>query len=54
LSKKEAEMYCSASVFYATESATGVHYNDSDSGIEWAREVTVMSDNNKILPDFSG
>jgi dTDP-4-dehydrorhamnose 3,5-epimerase-like enzyme len=47
-------MYCSASVFYATESATGVRYNDSDSGIEWTREATVASDKDKILLDFSG
>jgi dTDP-4-dehydrorhamnose 3,5-epimerase len=48
------EMYYYTTEFYAPESATGVRYNDPAFGIEWAREATVMFDNNKIWPDFPG
>ena len=50
----DTEMYCHATEFYASESATGVRYNDPTFGIGWPREATVMSDNDINWPDFTG
>lgn len=48
----DTEMYYHASEFYHPESATGVRYNDPAFGIEWPREISVMSDNDRKWPDF--
>ena len=50
----DTEMYYHATEFYHPESATGVRHDDPAFGIEWPREITVMSDNDVNWPDFTG
>ena len=48
----DTEMYYHATEFYHPESATGIRYNDPAFGIEWPREPTTMSDNDRNWPDL--
>ena len=48
------EMYYHTSEFYNPESAFGVRYNDPEFGIVWPTEITVISEQDKKWPDYSG
>lgn len=39
--------------FYAPQSEAGIRFDDPEFGIEWPTEVTVISDKDKIHPDFN-
>ncbi len=50
----DTEMYYLATEFYHPESARGVRYDDPAFKIDWPRSPTVMSENDKNWPDFTG
>ena len=47
-----SEIYYNTSAIYAPEAATGVRYDDPAFQIDWPREITVLSDNDKNWPDL--
>ncbi len=47
-----SEIYYNTSAFYAPDAATGVRYDDPAFQIDWPREITVLSDNDKNWPDL--
>jgi dTDP-4-dehydrorhamnose 3,5-epimerase len=47
------EMYYHTSEFYSPSSAFGIRYNDSEFGIVWPTEVTVISQQDREWPDYS-
>jgi len=52
--KDDSEIYYHTSEFYAPDAATGIRYDDPLFDIRWPGEITVLSDNDKGWPDFSG
>jgi dTDP-4-dehydrorhamnose 3,5-epimerase len=50
----DAEVNYRISTFYAPEASAGVRYNDPRFGIEWPLPITLMSDRDRNLPDFTG
>ena len=50
----DVELAYLISAFYEPSASTGVRYNDPAFGIEWPLPVTVMSDKDKVWPDFQG
>ena len=42
------------SEFYTADAATGAHFDDPAFGIKWPLPVTVISDKDRMWPDFAG
>jgi len=49
-----AEVRYLTSQFYAPEAATGVRFDDEALGIEWPREVVVVSEQDRSWPQLTG
>jgi len=49
----DTEIYYHTSEFYHPESASGVRYDDTEFGIVWPREITVMSQQDRQWPDYA-
>ena len=48
----DTEVYYHTSEFYHPESAAGIRYNDPEFGIEWPREITIISDQDRAWPAY--
>jgi len=51
--RDETEVFYQMSEFYTPEFARGVRWNDPAFGIEWPEKIQVMSDRDRLYPDFS-
>ena len=49
----DTEVFYQMSQFYAPEYARGFRWNDPAFGIEWPRDIAVISERDKAYPDFS-
>ena len=47
-----AEVFYQMSEFYMSECARGIRWNDPTFGIRWPHEVTMISEQDRIYPDF--
>jgi len=50
--ENDSEIYYNTSAIYAPDAATGVRYDDPAFEIDWPREITVLSDNDRNWPDL--
>jgi dTDP-4-dehydrorhamnose 3,5-epimerase len=51
--RDDSEIYYYTSHRYEPGSATGVRFDDPAFGIEWPREITVISDQDRAWPDLA-
>jgi dTDP-4-dehydrorhamnose 3,5-epimerase len=49
----DSEIYYLTSEFYSAQASAGVRYDDSAFGIEWPISVDVISDADRLWPDYS-
>lgn len=52
--EEDTEVMYMISEYYVPEAAAGFRWNDPAFGIEWPREVAVISDRDNNYPDFQG
>lgn len=48
----DTEVFYQMSAFYAPEYARGIRWDDPAFGIEWPKEIAVISEKDKSYPDF--
>jgi dTDP-4-dehydrorhamnose 3,5-epimerase len=49
---EDTEVFYQMSEYYHSEAASGVRWNDPAFGIDWPGKIELISDRDRILPDF--